>query len=67
MHGFNEAFAAVIGIIANIISFLVGMDLNSGFWTCKAGALLLERYLQSILLWLVWRWGVSQTIWLGWS
>jgi hypothetical protein len=28
-------------------------------------ALLLEPHLQSILLWLFWRWGVSQTICLG--
>jgi hypothetical protein len=32
-------------------------DLNSGFFTCKAGALLLESHIQSILLSLVWRWG----------
>jgi hypothetical protein len=30
--------------------------LNSGIHTCQAGALLLESYLQSIILWLFWRW-----------
>jgi hypothetical protein len=32
--------------------------LNLGLCTCKAGALLLEPHLQSILLWLFWRWGL---------
>jgi hypothetical protein len=37
--------------------------LNSGLHACKAGTLPLEPHLQSILLWLFWRWGgVSQTI-----
>jgi hypothetical protein len=31
--------------------------LNSQLCTCKAGALPLEAHLQSILLWLFWRWG----------
>jgi hypothetical protein len=34
------------------------MDLNSGLHACKAGALLLEPRLQSILLWLFWSWGL---------
>jgi hypothetical protein len=33
--------------------------LNSGLHTCKAGALLLEPCLQSILFWLFWRWGLK--------
>jgi hypothetical protein len=33
------------------------LGLNSGLCTCKAGALPLEPHLQSILLWLFWRWG----------
>jgi hypothetical protein len=33
-------------------------SLNSGLFTCKAGALLLEPCLQPILLWLFWRWGL---------
>jgi hypothetical protein len=32
--------------------------LNSGLWACKVGALLLEPHLQSILLWLFWKWGL---------
>jgi hypothetical protein len=31
--------------------------LNSGLHFCKAGSLLLEPRLQSILLWSLWRWG----------
>jgi hypothetical protein len=31
--------------------------LNSGLWTCQTGALWCEPYLQSIFLWLFWRWG----------
>jgi hypothetical protein len=42
--------------------FLMGLGLNSGFHAYKVGALLLEPSLQSILLWLFWRWDVSQTI-----
>jgi hypothetical protein len=34
--------------------------LNSGLHIFKAGTLLLEPYLQSILLWLFWRWGLSE-------
>jgi hypothetical protein len=34
-------------------------DLNSGLHTCKAGTLLLKPHLQSILLWLFWRWGLA--------
>jgi hypothetical protein len=33
--------------------------LNSGLCTCKAGALPLEPLLQSILLWLFWRWNLE--------
>jgi hypothetical protein len=36
---------------------LVGLGgLNSGLCACKSGALPLEPHLQSILLWLFWRW-----------
>jgi hypothetical protein len=31
--------------------------LNSGLYTCKAGALSLELHLRSILLWLFWEIG----------
>jgi hypothetical protein len=34
--------------------------LNPGLHTCKVGAVLLETHLQSILLWLFWRWAVSK-------
>jgi hypothetical protein len=33
--------------------------LTSGLHTCKVGTLLLEPHLQSILLWLFWRWGLE--------
>jgi hypothetical protein len=36
--------------------FLWDWDLNSGLCAHKAGALPFETYLQSILLWLFWRW-----------
>jgi hypothetical protein len=34
------------------ITFIWGEGVNSGLPTCKAGTLLLESHLQSILLWL---------------
>jgi hypothetical protein len=34
------------------------MGLNSGVHACKAGTLQLEPHLQSILLWLLWNWGL---------
>jgi hypothetical protein len=46
--------------------FLWDWGLNSGFCVCKAVTVLLEPHLQSILLWLFWRLGVSGTICLGW-
>jgi hypothetical protein len=46
--------------------FSVVLGLNTGLCICKAGALLLEPYLQSILLWLYWRWGSQeQFAWAG--
>jgi hypothetical protein len=36
--------------------FLYVMGLNSALHTCKAGTLPLEPRLQSILVWLFWRW-----------
>jgi hypothetical protein len=41
-----------------VVLFWWGWGLNSGLCGCKAGALLLEPHLQSILLWLFWRWGL---------
>jgi hypothetical protein len=41
--------------------------LNSGLYICKAGTLPLELHLQSILPWLLFEDGISQTICLGWS
>jgi hypothetical protein len=41
-------------------------DLNSGLCICKAGTLLLEPHLQSILLWWFWRWDLERTICPGW-
>jgi hypothetical protein len=34
----------------------LGFELSASIHTCKAGALLLKPHLQSILLWLFWRW-----------
>jgi hypothetical protein len=39
-------------------AFFVDWGLDSGLCACKAGPLLLESLLQSILLWLFWRWGL---------
>jgi hypothetical protein len=41
--------------------FFFGWDwgLNSGACACKASALMLDPQLQSILLWLFWRWGLA--------
>jgi hypothetical protein len=39
--------------------FLWDWGLNSGLCVCKAGTLLLEPHLQSILFWLFWRWGLT--------
>jgi hypothetical protein len=47
------------------IIFLWDWGLNSGFQTFKEGALPLEPHLQSILLWLFWRWGF-RSICSGW-
>jgi hypothetical protein len=59
---------------SQILFFWWGWSLNSGLCTYKAGTLLLEAYLQSILLWLFWRWGsgelfaqVSLKSWSSWS
>jgi hypothetical protein len=35
---------------------LVGLEFELGLCTCKGGVLPLEPCLQSILLWLIWRW-----------
>jgi hypothetical protein len=41
-------------------------DLNSRLHFCKAGTLLLGPHLQSILLWLLWRWGSQELFaWAG--
>jgi hypothetical protein len=39
--------------------FVKTRALNSGLHVYKAGALLLEPHLQSIFLWLFWRWGLA--------
>jgi hypothetical protein len=55
---------------------ILGWDwgLHSGLLTCKAGALMLEPLLQSILLWFFWRWGswelfarTGLKLWPSWS
>jgi hypothetical protein len=40
------------------VLFLGDWGLNAGLCTCKAGTLLLEPHVQSILLWLFWRGGL---------
>jgi hypothetical protein len=48
-----------------ITTYVFCLFLNSGLRACKTGTLLLESCLQSILLWLFWRWwgwGVSRII-----
>jgi hypothetical protein len=44
-------------LLANFFFLWWDWGLNSGLCTCKAVTLLLEPHLQSILLWLFWRWG----------
>jgi hypothetical protein len=41
-----------------LLSLLLLFGLNSMLQACKTGAVLLEPHLQSILLWLFWRWGL---------
>jgi hypothetical protein len=43
-----------------IKKFFQYWDLNSGLWACKAGALPHGPHLQSIFLWLFWRWGSQE-------
>jgi hypothetical protein len=49
----------VINVSISECYFFFSWDcgLNSGFHFCKAGALPLEPHLQSILVWLFWKWG----------
>jgi hypothetical protein len=51
----------------HVFFFLFWWDwgLKSGLCSCKAGSLPLEYCLQSILLWLLWRWGLENYL-LGW-
>jgi hypothetical protein len=47
-------------VLGNFLFFLVGLGLYAcKAGTHKAGAVLLEPHLQSILLWLFWRWGLE--------
>jgi hypothetical protein len=61
LPGFSHGLLSVCAWVL-ICSFYLGLgwgsDLNSGLCTCKAAALALEPLLQSILLWLFWRWGL---------
>jgi hypothetical protein len=44
----------------------MGLGLNLGILVCKAGTLPFEPHLQSILLWLFWRWGPPELFaWVG--
>jgi hypothetical protein len=44
-------------LVIALFFFWWDWGLNSGHHVCKAGILPLEPHLQSILLWLFWRWG----------
>jgi hypothetical protein len=47
----------VLGFFFFVVVVLVGLGFfKPGLGACKAGDLLLEPHLQSILLWLFWRW-----------
>jgi hypothetical protein len=48
--------------LAFLFFFWWDCNLNSGLRTCEAGSLLLEPLLQSILLWLFWRWGLKKCL-----
>jgi hypothetical protein len=41
---------------------LVECSLNAGLHTCRGGALPPEPHLQSIMLWLFWRWGFGEQV-----
>jgi hypothetical protein len=58
-------------ILTSLLDFLSffswwNWGLNLGLCISKAGILLLEIYLQSILFWLFWRWGSHELFCLGW-
>jgi hypothetical protein len=54
----SPTFGSMFCICFYFILFWCNWSLNLGLHTCKADALLLEPYFQSILLWLFWRWGL---------
>jgi hypothetical protein len=61
-----SAFQLVLAnpILTDSIVFLTWWDwgLNLGLFTCNAGTLQLEPHLQSILLWLFWRWCLANCL-----
>jgi hypothetical protein len=56
----REAEAGGFSFFNKVNYFIFSWDwgLNSELYACKAGALLLEAHLESILLWLFWRRGL---------
>jgi hypothetical protein len=51
-------FVCIVFLLPSfLIFFLVGLGLNSGLHTCKAGTVPLKPHLHSVLLWLFWRQG----------
>jgi hypothetical protein len=46
----------ILGLSQFVCFLFVDWGLNSGLCTCKAATLPLDPHLQSILLWLFWRW-----------
>jgi hypothetical protein len=41
---------------------LLSLSLSLGLWACKTGTLSFEPHLQPILLWLFWRWSLSNSL-----
>jgi hypothetical protein len=50
----NEPLHLAWGVV---FFFLVGLGFELGLCTCKEDTFLLEPHLQSVLVWLFWRWG----------
>jgi hypothetical protein len=61
----NTSKATVVRYFSFLLSFFWGggdWGLNSGLNICKADTLSLETHLQSILLWLIWRWNLTNSL-----
>jgi hypothetical protein len=58
LYSLSKLFITVI-LYHNLFIYLWDWSLNSGLHTCKAGALPLEPHIQFIVLWLFWRWDLT--------